>query len=413
MSSYGLRVYERPEGFDLGRFLDAIETAPPTAAVRIFAEELRERLGARQVSFLISDFDGHSLVRLSRAAAEGPASADETEQLSLAENPLHHRALVDQQVQTRTERDWVRMIAPVTARGDAIGVLELVLPASGAANLTDVVAAAAHTLAYVITTERRHTDLYEWGRRSSPVSLAAEIQRRLLPGSQTCEAGPLTLSAWLEPASNVGGDSFDYALDDDRFYLSVTDAMGHQVNAALLATLAVAALRNSRRADQNLAEMARRAATEVRGYRRGAFVTGLIASVDLSNGHMTLVNAGHPPPLLARDGDVRPLALRADVPLGVVADYKYRVQTEHLQVGDRLIFLTDGMLERNARNVDLGALILQTRDAHPRQALQTLTRAVHEACGGQLRDDATALCLDWYGVDGDRPVVAGSPRLGS
>ena len=393
----------------MGRFLDAIETAPPTAAVRIFAEELRERLGARQVAFLISDFDGQSLVRLSRVS-EPPSTLDESEQLALEENPHHHRALISQQVQTLAEGDWVRMIAPVTARGDAIGVLDLVLPAGGADGLVDVVAAAAHTLAYVITTERRHTDLYEWGRRSSPVSLAAEIQRRLLPGSFTCEAGPLTLSAWLEPASTVGGDSFDYALDEDRFYLSVTDAMGHQVNAALLATLAVGALRNSRRANERLPEMARRAAGEVRSYRRGAFVTGLLASVDLATGRMSLVNAGHPTPLLARDGQVDPLDLSADVPLGVLPDYEYRAQTSDLQVGDRLIFLTDGMLERNANSVDIADLILKTRDAHPRQALQTITRAVHEACGGKLRDDATALCLDWYGLDGARPSVAGSPR---
>ncbi|HET6877541.1 MAG TPA: PP2C family protein-serine/threonine phosphatase [Jatrophihabitans sp.] len=406
-------MYRGPDGFDFSRFFDAVETAPPTAAVRVFAEALRERLGARQVSFLITDFDGQSLVRLGHASTEGPPLADGVEQVSIEENPDYHRALISQEVQAFAEGNWVRMLAPVTARGDAIGLLELVLPASGAGDLVDVVAGAAHVLAYVITTERRHTDLYEWGRRSSPVSLAAEIQRRLLPSSLTCEAGPLTLSAWLEPASNVGGDSFDYALDDHSFYLSITDAMGHQVNAALLATLAVSALRNSRRASEDLSEMARRASAEVRGYRRGSFVTGLLGSVDLSSGRMTLVNAGHPTPILVRNEQVQPLDLRADVPLGVIPDYEYRAQTCDLQVGDRMIFLTDGMLERNARNVDLGELVLQTRDAHPRQALQTLTRAVHDACGGELRDDATALCLDWYGVDGARRSIAGSPRVGS
>ena len=71
------------------------------------------------------------------------------------------------------------------------------------------VARAAHALAYVVIANRRFTDLFAWGQRSVPLSLAAEIQHRLLPGSYTCEAGQFTLAAWLEPAGNVGGDTFD------------------------------------------------------------------------------------------------------------------------------------------------------------------------------------------------------------
>jgi hypothetical protein len=51
------------------------------------------------------------------------------------------------------------------------------------------------------------------------LSLAAEIQHRLLPGSYTCEAGQFTLAAWLEPAGNVGGDTFDFALERDTLHL--------------------------------------------------------------------------------------------------------------------------------------------------------------------------------------------------
>ena len=53
----------------------------------------------------------------------------------------------------------------------------------------DDIAAAAHALAYVVIAARRHTDVFEWGQRTTPFSLAAEIQRRLLPSSYTCEAG--------------------------------------------------------------------------------------------------------------------------------------------------------------------------------------------------------------------------------
>ena len=132
------------------------------------------------------------------------------------------------------------------------------------------VALAAHALAYVVIANRRFTDLFEWGQRSVPLSLAAEIQHRLLPGSYTCEAGQFTLAAWLEPAGNVGGDTFDFAVERDTLHLSITDAMGHEVEAAVLATVLVGALRNARRAGVGLAEQAHRANTGLATTPNGA-----------------------------------------------------------------------------------------------------------------------------------------------
>ena len=108
-----------------------------------------------------------------------------------------------------------------------------------------------------IIANRRFTDLFEWGQRSVPLSLAAEIQHRLLPGAYTCEAGQFTIAGWLEPAGNVGGDTFDFALERGMLHFSLTDAMGHEVAAALLATLMIGGLRNARRAGVGLAEQAR------------------------------------------------------------------------------------------------------------------------------------------------------------
>ena len=112
------------------------------------------------------------------------------------------------------------------------------------ATLTDV-ALAAHTLEYVIIANRRFTDLFEWGQRSVRLSLAAEIQHRLLPGSYTCEAEQFTLAAWLEPSGEIAGDTFDFAIERDTLHVSITDAMGHAINASMLATILVGALRNA------------------------------------------------------------------------------------------------------------------------------------------------------------------------
>jgi hypothetical protein len=61
------------------------------------------------------------------------------------------------------------------------------------------------------------------------------------------------------------------------------------------------------------------------------------------------------------------------------------------------MFLTDGMLERNAASVDVRSVMTASRHLHPREAVQELTRVVVESCGGTLRDDATVLCFDWHG----------------
>jgi serine phosphatase RsbU (regulator of sigma subunit) len=79
------------------------------------------------------------------------------------------------------------------------------------------------------------------------------------------------------------------------------------------------------------------------------------------------------------------------------SDTGYQVQSLALEAGDRLVFLTDGVLDRNAATAHIGAVLADSADLHPRELVQRLTRAVLRVTGGRLRDDATVLCLDWYG----------------
>ena len=182
----------------------------------------RPLVGAHAVSFLIADFSGRALVRFGTPAPGVPGArrqgTEQAQTVPLAGTVYEH-VLRTQQVDVHELADGAHLTVPVTDRGDAIGVIELTLPQHPDEQTVAAVAATAHALAYVVIANRRHTDLFEWGQRTTPFSLAAEIQRRLLPASYTCEAGQFTLAGWLEPASTVGGDTFDYNLDRETLHV--------------------------------------------------------------------------------------------------------------------------------------------------------------------------------------------------
>lgn len=385
-------------GLDVGELLAAAENAPPVAAADVVGELLAEALHASEVAFLIADFGGEALIRLSHATRTttstlGPEVA---ERVPIA-GSAHGRALGEQALQTEEVGGGWRVLSPVTNRGEAIGVLELFLADEPDAQSVADIALAAHALAYVVIANRRFTDLFEWGQRSVSLSLAAEIQHRLLPAAYTCEAGQFTLAAWLEPAGEIAGDTFDFSLERDTLHLSITDAVGHSLDAAVLATVLVGGLRKGRRTRVGLAAQAREASSALADhFDRSAFVTGQLVRVDLRAGAAQIVNAGHPPPLHLRDGHVSFVDLKPDLPFGL-GEHDYQVQQLPLAPGDRLIFLTDGMLERNASSVNIQALVTQDAELHPREAVQHLVQAVLKATGGRLRDDAAVMCFDWHG----------------
>ncbi|MFD3730359.1 serine/threonine-protein phosphatase, partial [Streptomyces sp. NPDC058632] len=162
--------------------LAAAEAAAPVESLDVVARMLQERLGAVSVSFLITDFTGSSVVRL---GAAGSVDTDEPARRIPLRGTLYDDVIRTQRpgVEDKGEGALVRIVAPVTNRGDAIGLLELFLPAAPDGEAMREIGETAHALAYLIIANRSFTDVYQWGRRTKPLSLAAEIQHRLLPAS--------------------------------------------------------------------------------------------------------------------------------------------------------------------------------------------------------------------------------------
>jgi hypothetical protein len=193
-------------GEAFGRLLDTAEGASPLDAVEAVTRELGELLGASGVSFLIADLSGRALVRLVGASTEvlpfdgGPAEqtlrTQTTRVLKPGDGP-----------RAAPPGHWT-VLAPMTERGESLGLLEMFLPQEPPPDVVREIARTAHLLSFVVIANRRHTDIFEGGQRSSPFTLRAEIQRRLLPAAFTCEAGSFTLSGWLgQRPTSVGTPS--------------------------------------------------------------------------------------------------------------------------------------------------------------------------------------------------------------
>ncbi len=254
-------------------------------------------------------------------------------------------------------------------------------------------------------------------RRRASMGLAAEMQWALLP-PMTFACEEVTVAAALEPAYEVAGDSVDYAVDPGWARFAVFDGMGHGVQSAQLATLAVAAYRNARRAGRSLVVTASAVDTAVSTVFRGeAFTTAVLAQLNTDTGALSWINAGHPDPLLLRAGRlVKALHGEPNLPFGLregvsTAAAELVVGTEQLEPGDQVLFYTDGVTEARSpegdhfgvqRLTDLLARNLAGGLPLP-ETMRRVVRFLLDHQQGQLHDDATMLLAEWR--TGDKHVL--------
>jgi serine phosphatase RsbU (regulator of sigma subunit) len=305
--------------------------------------------------------------------------------------------------QTTSDNGRIRLWVPVLDGVERLGVLELEFDDDQQPDLADV-ADFAGLVAEVVISKQAYGDFFERVRRRRSMTIAAELAWRLLP-PLTFGTDRLVISGVVAPAYELGGDSFDYAVDSETAYIAIFDAMGHGLAAGLLASVAMATYRNSRRAGDDL--IAATAALDgAIGSQFGLdhFLTAVLAELDLASGRLRWSVSGHPPPLLLRKGRiVKTLLGQVGLPLGIgsVAE----VSEEMLEPADQVLFFTDGVVEARSASgeffgVDRLVDFASRTSASAMPAPETMRRLLHAILDhqeGALQDDATIVVVEWRG----------------
>lgn len=351
-----------------------------------------ELLGASKAEFYVADY---SLRRLQHIDADGAVGPPDT-----IAGTLIGRAFTSGEIQV-TGTDPTVVLVPLVEGTAQIGVLALHVDVwdGRARQLLDLIT-AIFVWAWVV--KGRYTDLSARARRSEPLSPAAEVLWDLLP-PLACSTGQIALSGILEPAYDIGGDSFDYAVGDSHVAFTIVDATGHGMPAVLMSASAINSLRSSRRAQASLAEAYESADRSISNqFGDSYYVTGVIGDLDLDTGTLTWINAGHVLPMLVRNGTFAGLLrCQPSMPFGL-GGRVVEIADQALQAGDRVLFYTDGITEARSPGGEFFGLE-RLADLLVRAALEDLPAEAtvrHLAdnilqFSDDLRDDATMLLIHY------------------
>jgi serine phosphatase RsbU (regulator of sigma subunit) len=254
------------------------------------------------------------------------------------------------------------MCTPLTEGGKPVGVIQLDSQDRGKKFTADdlsYLSAVANIASTALESVKLHEEQRENEQRQREIELAQRVQRGFLPERSPSVAG-YEFFAFYQAALTVGGDYYDFIpLPGGRLGVLLGDVAGKGIPAALLMAKLSAEARYCMLTSPDVAAACTTLNNVLQGVLQERFVTLAAAVLDPAANTVTLVNAGHMPPLLyRRSGGGLAEAMEGEVtglPLGVLEDNEYKSVTLTLQPGDSLLLFTDGVTDAtNAANEPFG-----------------------------------------------------------
>ena len=369
---------------------EVLSKVPPFQVGEQIIAEAQRLDGVTSAAIYLVDLEGTTMVRMA-----GPRTFPEQIPVPLAVGPEIPREGVEP---LRAAIDGLlpsTVVAPMYLRGRAIGVLMAIGATDDA--LRDLAAEGAAAIALAST----YTDHIDSVRRLKPTSPAAEIQQHLLP-PRILRIGGALIAGNVLPAYDIGGDWFDYAENPDCAWIGIADTQGRGPTAAGLGTVTLGAFRAARqRSTDPAAAVAMMHAVLSEVAHEDIHATATVATWNGPSSTVHWLTCGeHAPLLISADGE---LTVLDDGVLPSLGDPRMPedkpVQSRRIAAGERLVLLSDGVLNRPT--LDGGTLglegirnaVLKAPAESAAGTLRAIEDAVREAVDKPLSDDATVIVL--------------------
>ena len=247
-------------------------------------------------------------------------------------------------------------------------------------------------------------------RIESELRIARDIQMSMVPRNFNIfqQHSGVDLYASMKPAKEVGGDLYDFFMQNNKLFLCIGDVSGKGVPASMTMAVAVNLFHNYAKEGFPPEYTATRLNdTLAADNESGMFVTMFIAEIDLTTGQMKYCNAGHNPPIiieppLTSDGPCRPsfAEVESNAPIGLWPDLEFVGESIDNLRGRTLFLYTDGLNEaENSFQEQFGDKRLlsffQSRSNEDcQQIVSQMNAAVSYFVGdAEPSDDLTMLCL--------------------
>jgi sigma-B regulation protein RsbU (phosphoserine phosphatase) len=326
-----------------------------------------------------------------KAILSADASADE--RFSMAES------ITDFQIRSL-------ICAPlIDSEGECLGVIQIDTR-NQLSRFTDqdlhVLAGVTSQAAIAMDNARMHEEAISHVALQRDLEVASQMQHALLPASSPDVSG-YHFFEFYEAALRVGGDYYDYVLlSEDRFAVIVGDVAGKGVSAAILMAKLSSDVRFwlAREPDPAKALGEINAAFSRHDWD-DRFVTMVVAVVDPNSNTLTLVNAGHMPPML-RNSESQVIEIggeQAGLPIGVIDDYEYESYQQELAPGDFVTIFTDGFSEamnsvRDLYGIERLAEVIGNREVDTHDLGKHVLDDVREFAGDfPQSDDMCMVCF--------------------